>query len=172
MVSAGELPCAELGLVLPFTNSTECQGVETLHNRGSPQRQVTRSLGRGDATAGDTIAPMHKTGGCASSPYRKEEETKRCRPESGWNVPGCEVMLGPHVLDYLVDRFVLCDVKTRNDMLIFVPIVNHDRIAVISLMLEVATDEVFLLFGTIAQCCHYCSPYGSLARRMHSWRTQ
>lgn len=118
------------------------------------------------------IAPMHKTGACASSPYRKKDRDQKCRPESRRNVPGCEVMLGSHILDYLVDRCMLCDVKTRNDALILFPIVYHNVRESCDLPDVVVAVEVLRYAPGDCTCCHCCSPYRCLARSLSRLNTE
>lgn len=73
---------------------------------------------------------MHKTGvmDVVAVPERGIE-AKKCSPDSGvqsTNLPGREAMLDAHVLDNFIDRFLLCNVKMRNNVLESVPIVHHN----------------------------------------------
>lgn len=76
---------------------------------------------------GEYDTPMHRRGARCRRTGGGDQD-QRCRPGLSGHIPGGEAVLAAHILNDLVDRFVLDDVETRDDLLKPVPIIDHSVI--------------------------------------------
>lgn len=137
LVSGWKPPAAELGSVGAFT-----VGFEQISKPGSVDRRG--SLERRYGRAYDTPRQFGRDGDGDKRQDGVEwvffcVEARRHRA----SLPGVEVVVQAHVLDYIVDRLGLVDVQAMESILVGLPFVHH------AAAMPIAVQVQFGLFGVL-----------------------